>query len=115
MTLQTVNRTVTSSAVADGTGRAEADLGQVPIGASWRNVSTQVQSDSTLLSQATVYKGISDVPSNQLDATDRLGGNSNSSATAWVILHGENLRVVWTGCTPGAVCSATVNFIQAGL
>lgn len=115
LTIQTLNQTFTATAVADSTGRAEAAIGQVPIGVTWRNISTQILSDSTLLSRAQVYKGISDTAANQLDDTGPLGGNSNSSASAWVIYHGEPLRVVWTGATPGAQCSATIQVIQAGI
>ena len=109
---QQVPRTLSGTATADGTGRAEVDLGQVPSACSWRNVSIQVTSNSALLTSATVYKGFVDQPSNQLDPTGPFGGNGNTSSTAWVLNAGDQLRVVWTGATPGARCSSTCQVIQ---
>lgn len=104
--------TVTGSAIADATGRAEVQLGQVPTGCSWRNVSIQVVNNGALFPTATVYKGIVDQASNQLDTTGPFGGLANTSATAWTIVAGEVLRVVFTGCTVGSTSKATAQLIQ---
>lgn len=112
MALQQVPKTLTGTAVVGAAGTAEVQLGSVPAGCSWRNVSIQVKSTSASFSHATVYKGITNSASNQLDDTGDAGGNSNTSATAWVIPAGEPLRVVWTGATVGSTVSATCQVVQ---
>lgn len=98
--------TLSGSAVADLTGRAEVTLGQVPVGRRWRFTSVTVTAASTALSTATLYRGIGDVPANVLDTTGPAGGNANTTGTIIDIGPGDLMRVVWTDCTPGAACSA---------
>lgn len=94
-------------AVANAAGVASASIGPVPIGQVWKIARTSVQCNSVVRSTATVYRN-SALPGNYIDST-RLGGNADSSDTAYRVRPGESIVVQWTGADVGARCSFSID------
>lgn len=95
-----------ATATALGTGVATARIeGPNSAAGLWRISSMQVQSTSVLRCEAKVYRSLVS-PSAVIGQTR--DGRSDSALGADEIRPGESIIIVWTGCTPGAVCTASM-------
>lgn len=101
---------VVKSATADATGRAAVEF--TGPGGSWRTLvveSITLSGTSTALPTARLYRGPRD-SLGVLLATERDGNAGAFARTgdADTIAAGESWSIVWTGCTVGAVMSASL-------
>lgn len=94
-------------ATADASGVALASIGPVPLGQVWVIQRTSVQSSSVLASTAGIYLNSVYEPYR----VDRANGTGNgaTSGIGYRLRAGESVLVQWTGCTPGAVCTFSVD------
>lgn len=85
---------------ADSTGTATATFDQVEQGYIWLVTAGSVRTNSATDTRAIVWAGprfMDGSDSGNFDATDR-----NSPI---LVAAGEQLQIVWSGATPGAVCT----------
>lgn len=101
-------------AVAGADRRAIVTLRAVPVGAVWSLTSVTVQSTSSALTTATLYRGIALTAPNVLDLT-RLGGNGDTTDTVIELRAGEAMTIVWTNADPGSICTAIAYGTQRAL
>lgn len=98
-----------ASGIADANGRAVARLQPLRAFEAWRVNNMTVQSTSTLVPEARVYRG-SENPSTLQDGT--YSGNFDVSTVDMTIPNGVALICVWSGCTPGATCTLTISGVK---
>lgn len=69
--------------------------------------SIAILSTSTLLPIVTVYDGSVPV-SGRVRASSRIGDRNTVLGDSDFLMAGQSINVYWTGCTPGAVCTAVL-------
>lgn len=96
------------NAVADANGIANAALPTRSVGSRWTILFIHVESDSALSSVASVYL-------NQQPIVGSKSGNfDNASGDPPIPVTGKDSFIIqWTGCTPGAKCSAVLWYNDA--
>jgi hypothetical protein len=95
-----------AQAIANGSGVATARIeGPNSAAGLWMIRSCQVQSTSALRCEAKVYRSIVS-PSAVIGQTR--DGRADSATGVDEIRPGEAIIVVWTGCTPAAVCTVSI-------
>lgn len=85
---------------ADSTGTAVASFEPVELGYLWLVDAYTVRSNSLADTQATVWAG-----PRFMDGSDNGGFDVSDRSSAVLVAAGEQLQVVWTGATPGAICT----------
>lgn len=96
-------------AAANGAGVAQAVFGPVQPGYQWRVERIAISSDSALASAFTMYLETID-PTNIVESTPS-GNNDIADETQPILVpEGSRLLAVWTGATPGALCSVRIQY-----
>lgn len=93
-------------ATADGNGVARASTQPPRYGEEWTVTGMATTSDSTTDCELRVYKG--GEFASGLVANSYAGRGDSAGGSPVKVLFGQELTAVWTGCTPGAQCTLTI-------
>lgn len=91
---------MSSSATADATGTATIQFDQVESGWLWLVTAMSVRTTSTTQTRCAVFAG-----SRLMDGSDTGNFDFSDRNSPVLVNSAEQLSVVWTGATPGAVCT----------
>lgn len=98
---------------ASAGGIAEVVFGPVPAGMQWRVSSIAVESASAAATEAFVYNGGRELEQNPANLVDYTPEGNNDISDRQQPIHvaaGAFLRVLWTGATAAARCTAHMQY-----
>jgi hypothetical protein len=100
---------LTKTAIANAAGVATYTFDAVDVGHVWDVVFVSVQSTSIKNGPCRLYLDDATVPTNFRGGTSAGIGDVDTTASL-IVPSNRSLVVQWTGMTPGAVCTVTLQF-----